>query len=467
MPYDSSKHLITLPPSIYDVQRALSTNENDVGHLCTRSNLNKWATFKPYPNGNVETILRDARNPFGLRTVYKRVNPNTGEVSPSTNTTLQDAINALDLSLIGSRTNPFLKDLTMYILPSGGSGSAYRLTDFVTTQAFGSSQQRGNATIHGYKHNAILQYGYYDQNGIYYGISRALGVNTDGYVVSDSDQDIDVSISAMFGNPFYNIDTRLTWNRDIDNNLCVLDWLDAMFGITSLSAVHRGIALWTNEMVETGYYVAVQHIPWSGTIGQAIIGNGALNWNCVEFLTTANVDTDTDFMLLSNWSYNNNINDWMFIPGMIFTDLHIGSNNPYNISAYFIRAEVSPYLNVFNIQLRINDLGANSSVQVFLSETPNPSSIFDFVLNSATSYTASTTGDHYIYGPSNSGVTMYPSDYDPSATGITNRFNQVFTVGRIYYLCIWGKRNASDSSQQVIWSQPLVATVADSLEISQ
>ena len=467
MPYDSNKKLITAPVGIYDAQQALNTSVDDVGGVCTRPNINKWATFKPYPNGNVATILRDGRNPFGLRTIYKRVNPATGEVSPSTNTTLQDAINALDLALIGGTSNPFIADLTMYIQPSGGASSAYRLPDFATTQAFGSSQQRGITGIHGYKHDAILQYGYYDQMGIYYGISRALGVNADGYVVSDSDQDIDVSLLSMFGNPFYNIDTRLTWGRDIDNNLCILDWLDAMFSVTSKSVLHRGIVLWTNEMVEAGYYVAVHHIPWSGTKGQAIIGNGSLNWNCVEFLTTANVDTDTDFMLLSNWIYNNDISDWMFIPGMIFKNLHIGNNNPYNIGAYFIRAEVSPYLNVFNLQMHIVDLGANSSVEIFLSDSQNPNSIFDYVLNSATSYTANTTGDQFIYGPSNSGVTMYPSDYDPSATQITNRFNQVFTVGNTYYLHIWGKRNPSDSSQQVIWSQPLVATVADSLEILQ
>ena len=467
MPYDSTKKLITPPVSIYDAQLALNTNDDDVGHLCVNSNINKWATFKPYPNGNVETILRDYSCPFGLRTIYKHVNPNTGEVSQSTSTTLQDAINALDMAIIGGYSNPFLADLSMYVKPTGGVGKAYRILDYISTQGIGVAQLRGNPSIHGYQHNAVPQYGYYDQQGHYYGISRGIKVNSDGYIAADEDQDIDVAKADMLGPTFYNIDTRLTWNRAIDNNLCILDWMEAMFSLSTLTNIHHGVVLWTNEGSEALYYVAVHHIPWTGTKGQAIMGLGSLNWNCVEFLTTENVDTDTDFMLLSEWTYNNNNTDWMFIPGMIWTGLHVGNNNPYNIGAYFIRAEVSPYLNVFNLQMRITDLGANSSVQVFLSDNPNPNSIYDFVLNSATSYTASTTGDHYIYGPSNSGVTMYPSDYDPSATGITNRFNQVFTVGSTYYLHIWGKRNPSDSSSTVIWTQPLVATVADSLELLQ
>ena len=178
MPYDNNKKLITAPVGIYDVQQALGTSVDDVGGVCTRPNINKWATFKPYPNGNVATILRDYSCPFGIRTIYKRVNPNTGEVSPSTNTTLQAAINALDSALIGGYSNPFLADLAMYIKPVGGESKAYRLTDFVSTQGFGVAQQRGNPAIHGYQHNAVLQYGYYNQQGIYYGISRGIKVNS-------------------------------------------------------------------------------------------------------------------------------------------------------------------------------------------------------------------------------------------------------------------------------------------------
>ena len=465
MSYQNYK--ITQPVSIYDIQRALTSSNTDLGKLCTASTVNKWATFKPMPTGTITRINRNGTAPFGVRNPYRYVNPSTGDIITdiSVPTKLIDVISALKSAILGGYDNPFLNDLAMIVRPAGGTNSAFRMTDFVTTQSVrGSSPIRGLASVHGYKQTASLQFGYYDQQGYYHGISRSLAVNGEGKIVADSDQDISIDPLEVFGNPFYDLDTRITWGRDAENSLCVLDWLDAMFSVTSLAPLRRGIVLFTNDGVETPDFVAVDTIPWASSSRN--LPASTYTWHCVEFLTTENVTTTKEFIELSQWNYESASNQWMLIPGMIFKNLKFAQSDPYMVGAYFIRAEVYPYNNVFNLQMRITSV-SGSGVQrvnplyVFLSNSADPQTHTDF-LNNSQGLEVTTAGEYYLYGAPNSGTPMYPSDSGHS----TGRFDQVFTVGDTYYLCIWGQSSQSGSSDRVIWKQPLVATMADSLELA-
>lgn len=465
MSYQNYK--ITQPVSIYDIQRALTSSNTDLGKLCTASTVNKWATFKPMPTGTITRINRNGTAPFGVRNPYRYVNPSTGDIITdiSVPTKFINVISALKSAILGGYDNPFLNDLAMIVRPTGGTNSAFRMTDFVTTQSVrGSSTIRGLASVHGYKQTASLQFGYYDQQGYYHGISRSLAVNGEGKIVADSDQDISINPLEVFGNPFYDLDTRITWGRDAENSLCVLDWLDAMFSVTSLTPLRRGIVLFTNDGVETPDLVAVDTIPWASSSRN--LPASTYTWHCVEFLTTANVTTSREFIELSQWNYENDSNQWMLIPGMIFKNLKFAQSDPYMVGAYFIRAEVYPYNNVFNLQMRITSV-SGSGVQrvnplyVFLSNSADPQTHTDF-LNNSQGLEVTAAGEYYLYGAPNSGTPMYPSDSGHS----TGRFDQVFTVGDTYYLCIWGQSSQSGSSDRVIWKQPLVATMADSLELA-
>ena len=465
MSYQNFK--INQPVSIYDIQRAVGSGNTDLGRLCTASTVNKWATFKPMPTGTITRINRNGTAPFGVRNPYRYVNPSTGDIITDTSvpTKLIDVISALKLAILGGYSNPFLDDLTMIVRPVGGTNSAFRMTDFVTTQSVrGSTPIRGLASVHGYKQTASLQFGYYDQQGYYHGISRSLAVNGEGKIVADSNQDISIDPLEAFGNPFYDLDTRIAWGRDAENSLCVLDWLDAMFSVTSLTPLRRGIVLFTNDGVETPDLVAVDTIPWASSTRN--LPASTYTWHCVEFLTTANVITSSEFIELSQWNYENANNQWMLIPGMIFKNLKFAQSDPYMVGAYFIRAEVYPYNNVFNLQMCITSV-SGSGVQrvnplyVFLSDSANPQTHTDF-LNNSQGLEVTTAGEYYLYGAPNSGTPMYPSDSGHS----NGRFDQVFTVGNTYYLCIWGQSSQSGSSDRVIWKQPLVATLADSLELT-
>lgn len=462
-------HTILWPVSVNDIMTALSHSSPDLETLCTSANVNKWATFKPMPTGDIATIARNQSAPFGIRTIYPRVNPSTGEVSPSNNTTLKSAVETLLNAIIGGYSNPFLADLTIYVQPSGGSDSAFRYIDFATTQKVrASGQQRGQQNKHGYLTNAKLRYGYRDANGEYHGLyGRSISVNSNGEIVADGNQTIDQSDSEIWGTTFVNLDTRLTWTYrwiDEENSLCVLDWLDAMWSIANTS-LHRAVVLFTGDWTEQTGFVAVGVLPWAAganTWASAIAGDPTRSWNYLEFLTNAPI-TSSDFVTLANWNNNYSQYSWMFIPGLIGTGLHVASNDPYLIGANFSFCDVNQYSPYgLNLYIQIRSMGLNTSLTVFLSTVQNPGSIYDYALNSATGFVVTAVGQYNIYQtntpqicPSNISIPSY------------SPFNQVFTVGQVYYVCIWGQANASSSSQRVIWSQAVIATANDSLEIYQ
>ena len=464
MPYSNGR--ITRPVSIADIQRAVGSGSNDLGTLCVYRYINKYATFKPLPSGGYESIARNGTAPYGLRTIYARVNPSTGEVSPSNNTTLQQAIETLNNAIIGGYSNPFLADLTMHIKPSGGISSAYRQTDFVTTQKVrATGQVMGQETIHGYKPSAKLRYGYHDVNGVYHGLyGRSLSVDSSGNIVCDGNQTIDQTIADIWGSTFVGLETRLGWNArwiEEENDLCVLDWLDAMWSCANTS-LHRAVVLFTGDWTEHTGFVAVGVLPWGAgvnTWASAIAGDPTRSWNYVEFLTNAPV-TSSDFTPLANWS---NVYSWMLIPGLIGRGLHVASNDPYLIGATFSFCDTNQFAPYgLNLYVNIRNMGLNTQLTVFLSTTANPGSIYDYALNSATGFVVTATGSYNIYGTNTPQIC--PSDV---TYGSYRRFNQVFTVGQVYYVCIWGQANQSSSSARVIWSQAVIATSADTLEIYQ
>lgn len=105
--------------SIYDVQKALGTNECDLGSLCKHVNINMWARYKPetavtglttYGLGAI-TLQQRSLNGYGIEA---RTNQGYGSIS-----TLVTALRA------GTAATPFT-----YKKPYGTSASPYRLTDF-------------------------------------------------------------------------------------------------------------------------------------------------------------------------------------------------------------------------------------------------------------------------------------------------------------------------------------------------
>ena len=124
MGYSDAQGYITKPVSVSDVQGALGDTSTDLGTLCTSNNINKWAKFKPIKYASVERLTYEqiAGAHFGLdpaenKTLAKKSDSGVSGASVvSSSTDLENVLNAN-------------KDWT-YIIPSGGSASPYRLTDF-------------------------------------------------------------------------------------------------------------------------------------------------------------------------------------------------------------------------------------------------------------------------------------------------------------------------------------------------
>lgn len=100
---------ITAPVSFADVNAVLGSNKTDLGQLCTLSNINMWAKYKPLHLSNcigipTEAMLKAAN--YGL-----------------------SLFSSTSLSTIISNTNGTLNGWT-YSKPSGGAASPYRLHDF-------------------------------------------------------------------------------------------------------------------------------------------------------------------------------------------------------------------------------------------------------------------------------------------------------------------------------------------------
>lgn len=115
-------NIVVKPVSIYDVQRALGTSENDLGTLCTRTSINMWAKYKPI-NYNAIGVITDANRAtknYGIKDIpdWSRITYmlsflfGTPSSSNAPNCGIKPAYWAWDF-------------------PQGGASSPYRLTDFV------------------------------------------------------------------------------------------------------------------------------------------------------------------------------------------------------------------------------------------------------------------------------------------------------------------------------------------------
>ena len=113
MSYNSSTGIISAPVSIDDVKSALGESSNDVATLCTSSNINMWAKYKPtsYPAPFPEDWYKAGDGNYGMNI------PNDARV---TNTNALVAKYSLEHNGYGG----------MYKRPTGGSTSPYRLGDF-------------------------------------------------------------------------------------------------------------------------------------------------------------------------------------------------------------------------------------------------------------------------------------------------------------------------------------------------
>lgn len=113
--------IITAPVSVYDVQRAVSRSNSDVGNLIVNGTINKWAKYKPVVLNQINTTdqLENNNSWKANSTWWKGTNGNCG-ITFTTFSTIDAVKTAIDNHAI----------VWGYQRPSGGSVSPYRLVDF-------------------------------------------------------------------------------------------------------------------------------------------------------------------------------------------------------------------------------------------------------------------------------------------------------------------------------------------------
>lgn len=106
--------VIKAPVSIYDVQRALATTDNDLGTLCQKATINPMAKFKPIRNSKIMMLA-----PAQSGTPSDRYSARFGfaAITPS-------------ITFDGNNLDPHSK--WQYLKPRGGNDNEpFRLTDFI------------------------------------------------------------------------------------------------------------------------------------------------------------------------------------------------------------------------------------------------------------------------------------------------------------------------------------------------
>lgn len=100
--------IVSAPISIGEVSNLIGAGTNDIGALCTSSNINKWARYKPVVNASLDSS-NDGKGGDG----------NYGFA----------IVTATSLSTLVSSFDNVMNGWT-YVKPSGGASSPYRLGDF-------------------------------------------------------------------------------------------------------------------------------------------------------------------------------------------------------------------------------------------------------------------------------------------------------------------------------------------------
>lgn len=116
---------ISAPVSIYDVQKTLGASSSDLGTLCRSAYVNKWAKYKPVPNGIINTTPQLNSDKTWKKTgndqaTWWKGHANNCGLSYTSQTSIGNVKTNIDAKrVVWSR-----------IIPTGNYAEPYRLLDF-------------------------------------------------------------------------------------------------------------------------------------------------------------------------------------------------------------------------------------------------------------------------------------------------------------------------------------------------
>ena len=344
----------TLKCSQSDMTQISSRNTFDLGRLCTHTNINKWAKYKPIHHSGLQILSESARTDRQGDGEYYGVmiRMNSGDMSSLHNVTFA------------------------YNRPKGGASSPYRLSDFIN--------EAGTA---GYNHLAMPS--------VYGSVSwqpKDKQLYLDGGESSDD-------IQVTFGT---NSDSL---SIDFASLLNLKDGVKSLYPIVMVDdyaialKVKNGLGGYTALPLESvGLRVAGFHrdLPTSGSGGTSSSesGSGSLPSDFPTITTNGTKAVTMSVGLVKevvNTNLGYNLNNWTKVGGIMLSDYSIGvpSLNDDGLCGMAVTLVAKNYNKALKVEVGLaSDKGFSVTCSIKYSDDV---SISDFVLSDDNKYTISVT----------------------------------------------------------------------------
>lgn len=344
----------TLKCSQSDMTQISSRNTFDLGRLCTHTNINKWAKYKPIHHSGLQILSESARTDRQGDGEYYGV---------------KIRMDSMDMSSLHNVT-------FAYNRPKGGASSPYRLSDFIN--------EAGTA---GYNHLA--------KPSVYGSVSwqpKDKQLYLDGGASSDD-------IQVTFGT---NTDDSLS--IDFASLLNLKDGVKSLYPIVMVGKY--AIALKVKN--DLGGYAAMplgsgglrvagfhRDLPTSGSGGTSSSesGSGSLPSDFPTITSNGKKDVTMSVGLIKeivNTNLGYNLNNWTMVDGVVLRDFSVGvpSLNDDGLCGMAVTLVAKNYNKALKVEVKLaSDKGF--SVQCFIKYTDV--SISDFLLSDDNKYTISVT----------------------------------------------------------------------------
>ena len=346
----------TLKCSQSDMSQISSRNTFDLGRLCTHTNINKWAKYKPIHHSGLQILSESARTDRQGDGEYYGV---------------KIRMDSMDMGSLHNVT-------FAYNRPKGGASSPYRLSDFIN--------EAGTA---GYNHLAKPSV---------YGSVAWQPQDKQLYLDGDASSD---DIQVTFGT---NVGDSLSIDFASLLNLKDGDGVKSLYPIVMVGKYaialkvkndlggYAALPLGSGGLRVAGFH---RDLPTSGSGGTSSSesGSGSLP---SEFPTNTSNGKKAVTMSVGlikeivNTNLGYNLNNWTMVDGVVLRDFSVGvpSLNDDGLCGMAVTLVAKNYNKALKVEVKLaSDQGF--SVQCFIKYTDVP--ISDFVLSDDNKYTISVT----------------------------------------------------------------------------
>ena len=346
----------TLKCSQSDMSQISSRNTFDLGRLCTHTNINKWAKYKPIHHSGLQILSESARTDRQGDGEYYGVKIRMDSMGMSS-----------------------LHNVTFaYNRPKGGASSPYRLSDFINEAGTAGYNHLAKPSVYGsVSWQPQYKQLYLDGGASSDDIQVTFGTNTDDTLSIDFASLLDASGSIKLSSLYPIV--------MVDDYAIALKVKNDLGGYAAMPLGSGGLRV-------AGFH---RDRPTSGSGGTSSSesGSGSLP---SEFPTNTSNGKKAVTMSVGlikeivNTNLGYNLNNWTMVDGVVLRDFSVGvpSLNDDGLCGMAVTLVAKNYNKALKVEVKLaSDKGF--SVQCFIKYTDV--SIGDFILSDDNKYTISVT----------------------------------------------------------------------------